>query len=314
MGAVVLRNSDPTPIQEIRNLVFDEYQRLEPRHYDKDLPVRIADIDEKSLAKLGQWPWSRALVAKVVDRLRELGAAVVAFDVLFAEPDRTSPQSVADALPDDPSFQQVKLQMASLPDPDRQLAEAIAKVPTALGFALLDYDPGRPEARPKPVGGFSTLGDSPLDFTKTMPHVVGALPALQAAAAGNGAVNALPDDDGIIRRIPLILGYRPENAQTVPDALLPALGLEAIRVAFQGRSFTIRSSHAQAEAFANNVANGVGAIRIEVPPGGPSIIIKTDRSGALLLHDTGHQPERFVSIADLFDSDFPRSKVEGQII
>jgi len=315
IGAAMLRWQDPAPIQEIRNWVFDNYQRLEPREYNPELPVRIADIDEKALAKFGQWPWSRITVAKVTDRLRELGAAVIAFDVLFAEPDRTSPQALAANLPDDPNFQQAKVEMNALPDPDAILAKSIAQVPTALGFALLDYDPKRAEARPAPVGGFSTLGDSPLYFALTMPHVVTALPVLQAAASGNGAVNALADQDGVIRRVPLVLGYKPEAVDTAPDALLPSLGLEAIRLAFQGRSFTIRSSHASAETFASLVANGIGAIRIEgIPDGGPSIIIKTDRGGELLLHDTGHQEARFVSIADIFEPDFPRSKVEGQIV
>ncbi|HVZ00685.1 MAG TPA: adenylate/guanylate cyclase domain-containing protein [Dongiaceae bacterium] len=315
VGAVYLRWQDPAQIQEIRNWVFDNYQRMAPRAYDDRLPVRIADIDEKSLARFGQWPWSRLTVAKVVNRLHELGAAVIAFDVLFAEPDRTAPKAVAANLPDDPSLRQTKAEMNALPDPDAVLATAISRVPTALGFVLLDYDPQRAEARPKPVGGFSSVGDSPLDYTKTMPHVVGALPELQAAAAGNGAVNAVADEDGVIRRVPLILGYKPQDVDTVPDALLPALGLEAIRIAFQGVSFTIRSSISQGDAYSETIANGIGAIRIEgMPEGSPSIIIKTDRSGALLLHDTGHRPERFFSIADLFDPGFPRDEVEGRII
>jgi adenylate cyclase len=321
IGATMLRVNDPESIQEIRNWVFDNYQRLQPRVYDKDtrdLPVRIANIDEKSLAKFGQWPWSRVTVARVVDRLRELGAGVIAFDVLFAEPDRTSPQAVAANLPDDPNFLQAKAEMNALPDPDAVLARAIRQVPTVLGFALLDYDPKRPEKRPAPIGGFATMGEGagPLEFAKTMPHVVAALPVLQAASAGNGSVNALPDQDGVIRRVPLILGYKPEDVQTVPDALLPALSLEAIRVAFGGRSFTIRSSQQQGDAYADRVTNGIGAIRIEgtTDNGGPSVIIKTDRSGALLLHDTGHQDARFFSIADLFEPNFPRSEVEGRII
>jgi adenylate cyclase len=234
---------------------------------------------------------------------------------LFAEPDRTAPKAVAANLPDDANFLQAKAELNALPDPDAILAAAIRQVPTALGFALLDYDPNRPEARPAPVGGFSTLNDSPLDFAQTMPHVVGALPELQAGAAGNGAVNALADEDGVIRRVPLILGYKPQDVDTVPDALLPALGLEAIRIAFQGRSFTIRSSQSQSDDLSKSFANGIGAIRIEgIPEGGPSVIIKTDRGGALVLHDTGHQQARFMSIADLFDPGFPRSEVEGRII
>jgi adenylate cyclase len=312
VGAAILRMDDPVPIQAVRNFVFDNYQRLEPRTYNKDLPVRIADIDETSLARLGQWPWSRATVARLVDRLRELGAAVIAFDVLFSEPDRTSPQVIAASLPDDPAFNEMKAHVAELPDPDAQLAASIARVPTVLGFALLGYDPLRPQARPKPVGGFVAIGESPLDFTMKLPYIVAALPELQAAAAGNGAVNADPDPDGVIRRVPLIVNYNGDdpNLASQPDALLPSVTLEAIRLAFQAPSFTIRSSGSSGEAFAGQVAKGIGAIRIEGTP----IVIGTDRGGKLLLRDTGHDSRRFFSIADVLDPKFPRSEVEGRII
>src|SRR3954468_3633902 len=137
VGAAFIRIADPAPIEAVRNFVFDNYQRMDPAQYNPDLPVRIADIDEKSLAKFGQWPWSRSLLAKVVDRLRELGAAVIAFDVLLAEPDRTGPKAVAKNVPAEPAFDAVRAQLETLPDPDEQLAEAIGKVPTVLGFALL---------------------------------------------------------------------------------------------------------------------------------------------------------------------------------
>ena len=77
------------PIDRLTPLVFDAYQRLQPR-VDSGAPLAIIDIDEASIAELGQWPWSRAVLAKIVDRLGELGAATIAFDVVFSEPDRTS--------------------------------------------------------------------------------------------------------------------------------------------------------------------------------------------------------------------------------
>jgi adenylate cyclase len=312
IGAVALRWIDPSPVQDLRNLVFDNFQRISPRAYNPDLPVRIADIDEKSLDKFGQWPWSRAVLAKVVDRLHQLGAAVVAFDVLLAEPDRTGPKAVIDNLPDDPKFLGVKAQMETLPDPDQQLAEAVTKVPTVFGFAMLGYDPKRPQAKPRPVGGFSSNGDSPLYFVPQYNYVIGALPSLQAAAAGNGAVNSDPDDDGVVRRIPLILNFRGKigGEGLATDHFLPTLGMEAIRLAFRSPSYTVRASGSNREALAGLFASGIGAIRIEGSP----IIIKTNRSGEILLHDTGHEPERFISISDLFDPDFDRSRVEGRII
>ena len=89
-----------------------------------------------------------------------------------------------------------------------------------------------------------------------------------------------------------------------------SLSLEAIRVALGAPSYTIRASGTSHELLASAIANGIGALRIEGTP----VVIKTDRGGNLLLHDTGHKAERFISIADLFDPNFPRSKVEGRII
>ncbi|MDQ7249408.1 CHASE2 domain-containing protein [Dongia sedimenti] len=312
VGAALLRVADPAPIQAVRNFVFDNYQRLEPPPYNPDLPVRIADIDEKSLAKFGQWPWSRSVLAKLVDRLRELGAAVIAFDVLLSEPDRTGPRMIAANLPSDPAFDAARAQMVTLPDPDEQLAAAMSAMPTVLGFALLGEDPQRPQSRPQPIGGFAAAGDSPIDFVPSFDYVVAALPNLQTRAAGNGAVNAVPDQDGVIRRVPLLLSYLGDwNAEKSPaDALMPTLGLEAIRVALQSSSYNIRSSGAQTERWGSLFAAGIGALKIFNTP----IMLQTDRGGELILRDTGHQPQRYISIADLFNPDFPPDAVAGRII
>ena len=97
MGAVL--HGGPG-VQSIRNLVFDGFQRLEPRISPPDAPVRVVDIDEESLKRIGQWPWPRDRIAQAVDRLNELGAAVVTLDIIFAEPDRTSPDQILAAWPE----------------------------------------------------------------------------------------------------------------------------------------------------------------------------------------------------------------------
>src|SRR5688500_4601640 len=79
----LLRIADPYPTQVLREIAFDLYQRLHPRPA-ADYPVRVIDIDEKALAELGQWPWPRDRLATIADRLTELGAAAIGFDVLFA--------------------------------------------------------------------------------------------------------------------------------------------------------------------------------------------------------------------------------------
>src|SRR5205823_1296710 len=90
--AALTRLVIPEVLDRLALPAFDIYQRAAPREAPEDAPVVIVDIDESSLKQLGQWPWPRTVLAQLVDKLRDAGAAVIAFDVLFTEPDRTSPQ------------------------------------------------------------------------------------------------------------------------------------------------------------------------------------------------------------------------------
>src|SRR6478736_5320495 len=98
-GAILLRYADPFFVRALRLIAFDTFQRLDPAPYDPNLPVRVVDIDEKSLSLIGQWPWPRTTVRDLLMELTSKGAAAVAFDVLFAEPDRTSLEAVVKQLP-----------------------------------------------------------------------------------------------------------------------------------------------------------------------------------------------------------------------
>jgi CHASE2 domain-containing sensor protein len=95
IGIAALRIADFAPIEELRVRVFDFYQHFDPR-VKTARPVTIVDIDEKSLANLGQWPWPRTLIADIVTNLTKLGAVVIAFDVIFSEPDRLNPDAAAE--------------------------------------------------------------------------------------------------------------------------------------------------------------------------------------------------------------------------
>ena len=83
VAATVIRAIDIDPVVRLRLLAFDNFQRMEPRPKDSSYPVRIVDIDEKSIMAVGNWPWTRDQLGKLVDRLAELGAHVIAFDFVF---------------------------------------------------------------------------------------------------------------------------------------------------------------------------------------------------------------------------------------
>ena len=121
LGAVYLHYTQPLVIEAVSLSVFDSYQRIKPREQE-DSAVLVVDIDEASLKARGQWPWPRTEIAELVKRLTELGAASIAFDIVFAEPDRTSPKRFAELLK---SLELLKAgaNLDALPDNDEILAE-----------------------------------------------------------------------------------------------------------------------------------------------------------------------------------------------
>ena len=108
------------PFPALQNAVFDGYNRWQPRQRPPLTPVRVVDIDEESLNKLGQWPWPRGRVAALIGRLQQQGVAAIAMDIVFAEPDRRSPRQVLT-----PWFGQPEIHAlaARLPDGDRRLVQ-----------------------------------------------------------------------------------------------------------------------------------------------------------------------------------------------
>ena len=165
----------------------------------------IVDIDEASLQALGQWPWPRTLLAELVARLQQAGAAAIAFDVIMAEPDRMSPAAVANTLPQIDEATREK--MKSLPSNDDVLAQVMANGGrVVLGqSAILTPTPDEPDL---PRTGVATIGPDPSRFVLTYEGLLRNLPVLEKAAAGRGALTLRPERDGIVRRVPMVVKAR----------------------------------------------------------------------------------------------------------
>src|SRR4051812_47165905 len=112
-------------LPDLSNIVFDWYQRIDPRAWNPQSPVRIVAVDDESLARIGQWPWSRTTIATLITRLGELGAAAIAVDIVFAEPDASSPEHVVKLLPQTPGRAQVEEELRERPTNDAVLAQAL---------------------------------------------------------------------------------------------------------------------------------------------------------------------------------------------
>jgi adenylate cyclase len=295
LAAVLVWVDEPGPLVQLRLYVFDEYLRLKPREYEP-APVRIVDIDDDSLERFGQWPWPRTLFAELVSRLDELGAAAMAFDILFVDPDRTSPSRLIKTVPEIASDNAVVDKLESLPDHDRIFADAIAHAPVVIGFVPRGKEHEKP---PAAKATFAIAGDDPLPW---VPHFVGAgssLPMLESAAAGNGSLGINQERDGIVRQVPLVIAIR--------RRLYPSLDLEALRVAQGARSYVIKSTGANGvTAFGQHA--GLNAIKVG------NVVVPTDADGTVWVHFTPHQPERFVPAWKILDGSVDPDLIKGNIV
>lgn len=82
VGATLLYFIEQTPLLSIREALFDQYQRTMPRARDSE-PVIVVGIDSQSLVKYGQWPWSRDIVAQLVDRVQAGRPLAIGIDIVF---------------------------------------------------------------------------------------------------------------------------------------------------------------------------------------------------------------------------------------
>lgn len=247
----------------IGDLFFDAYQRAAPREV-KGAPVAVVAIDEESLRKVGQWPWPRTEVGRLLERLHEAGAAVIALDVVFAEPDRTSPGALAARLPQaDPALVAA---IRALPDNDTLFAQSVGRTPVVAGYFLTpDRAPGRIAAK----GGIAVSGSSPGAALRSYAGAIVSLPPIQQAASGTGFLTFAPDGDGIIRRVPLLARAQGE--------IVPALSVEALRVAQGAGSVMVKTSDGS-----GNMAGGgeVGVTALKVG----DFTVPTTRAGEMWVH------------------------------
>jgi adenylate cyclase len=252
IGAAYSRLS---PLDRLNYLVVDAYQQLKPREATESA-VAIVDIDDESIRQLGQWPWSRTVLASVIDRLAGAGAAAIGLDIILSEPDRTSP-ALAVAQLVDQGFQVTSPASAADLDHDTILAASFAKAPVVAGLVLAETASSTP---PPAKGGFAFAGDNPAAYLPAYDGAVRNLPILDEAAPGLGVFSFPPALDGVVRQIPLISRHG-EN-------LYPALSIESLRLAQGASGFVIKSTGASSEY--DTGRSGMTALKIgefEVPTG-----------------------------------------------
>ena len=285
---LAIRQWDPAPLQELRLRSFDLYQLMRPR-VTAERPVTIVDIDEVSLRQYGQWPWARTRVADLINRLTAMGAAIIGFDVVFAEPDRLSPGLAADAFADLDDATRTKLR--SLPSNDDVLAAAIRKSRVVLGQSGITapIDQGDLSSIPRTTMAFRPPDPAP--WVVAFPHLLVNVPVLEKAAAGRGLFSIEPERDGIVRRVPIVM--------EAGGLLMPALSLEVLRVGFGAQAIRV-------------ITNEAGIEEVQTIP--PRFKLPTDSNGKLWVHFSKPEHDIYVSAKDVLEGKVAPELIAGKIV
>lgn len=243
--------------------------------------IIIIDIDEKSLKELGQWPWSRDKVAHLLQNLSEYGVGIVGLDVVFAEPDNSSPKKV---------FQKMGLKSDDVIDYDDVLGDTIAQTPTIVGYVFALNDDGiAPEGRPK-SSAVIIEQNKPENSYLIKPHrAILNVSQIQKNAYSNGYFNTVPDSDGIVRSIPLVMEYN--------GVIYPSLSLEMMRLVLEQTKITLQYDE-----------RGISQILLG------ELAIPTDFYGRMLVNYRGPQNSyRYISASDIYYKRVDALHVEGKI-
>ena len=293
-------------INHLDALIYDAKVRLTmPQSMDER--VVILDIDEKSLAEQGRWPWGRDKLATLMNKLfDQYGIKLVGFDVVFAEPDESSGLKSLESLAkkelkDAPVFQSVLKDLRPQLDYDSRFAAAVKNRPVILGYYFSSKEGGVSSgAAPEPVFPAGTFNGRRIAFTQWVSFGAN-LAEFQSVAAGAGHFNPLVDpNDGISRRVPLLVEYKGQYYESLALAMVRnLLGNPAITPGYPGNS---PASYAAMEWLDLKTAGG-GVMRIPV-----------DENAATLIPYRGYQGSfPYISITDVLNDRIPKEKLAGRV-
>ena len=293
-----LNLANPTAIDLLHHRFYDHALSVN-RGDPSPLPV-IVDIDEKSLRQYGQWPWPRYRIAILLDKLRELGALSIGLDMLFAEDDRTSMSVIREELRRDFG---VELDFKGVPvdlrDNDKKLADALSGGAVVLGFQFLFDEESASDSgllHPLTVNRLTPANAGPARAGDNSPSFISARSAscnlrrFSEAAAGSGFFNISPDQDGILRRVPLIIEHR--------GRFYPSLALATLMQGLNTHEVLLKTDRGGAESLILN----------------KTTIPLTEKGNLLIRFRGGENTFDHVSAADILSDRTPKGTIHGKIV
>ena len=276
---------------DLRLFAFDTLQQISPRDQLEDDPVVIIDIDDQSLNNLGQWPWSRDLLSRLVINTEQ--ALTTSFDIVFAERDRTGSDVLSEQYSTNSDL--IK-ELKKIKPNDRVFAESMESHSTVvLGSApnnkLITEDIS-------PKYGLIIQGDSPKEFLPNYTGMQNNLPTLIDSSAGVGSMS-IGGDSSIVRSLPTF--------EVVNGQIVPSLMLETLRVAIGASTYQIKSSNASGE-LAFGESTGINNVKLG------NVIIPTNSNGYLWLHSTFKENLNIIPAFEVVNNTYDKEFFAGKIV
>ena len=295
-------------LNQLDYILYDARLRLTmPSTMDDQ--VVIVDIDEKSIAELGHWPWGRFQLATLIDKMfNKYGVVVVGWDVALPEKDDSSGINVLERLTknelkDNAGFQNAFRELRPKLDYDQIYADALKGKPVVLGYFFSAEDNAKEVAAiPEPVLPAGTFRGRPIEFIVYNGYG-GNLPEFQQNAASAGHFNMVPDDDGIVRRVPMVVEFK--------GAYYESLSLAVMRT-LMGNPNVTPGYPEEKYAFASKGYQGLEWLQLK--KGDISLRIPVDRNVATLVPFRGDRGSfKYISISDIVAERIKPDELKGKI-
>ncbi|MFL6673962.1 MAG: CHASE2 domain-containing protein [Massilia sp.] len=298
-------------IERQDTIISDLRMRLEPAVLDPR--VVIVDIDSRSLSEIGRFPWSRNILARLVDQLtRRYQAGAVGFDISFPEPDKSSGYDVLEQLAqrelkDVPGLRRQLVELKPALDYDGQFARAMAGQPVILGYNVADQHVKG--VLPKPAFTVEDLNGRALAAYHPTGYEAN-IERLQSAAQGAGIFNVEADADGVVRSVSLL--------QRIGDGFYPTLSLATAASFLKARAIRPYFGEAADALSANQLeSGGVDYISMFLPAGQRLLPVGYGMTTVVQYRGRGGPKGgafRYVSAADVLAGTAPQSVLKNAIV
>ena len=274
---IVVYNFETNLKKRIGFLNYDLYQNIFEEDFSTNKVV-IVDIDEKSIEKIGQFPWRRDVYSTILENLNSAEVSTIAFDIFFSEEDTQNPVKI---------FKEFNLNSENILNSDELFLDSIKNSNVILPLVGATKEFKKNNFSPK--ANIITKGEDPLNYLYNYQGYISSLDKFNNAAKGLGSISIIDSEDGILRYVPLILN--------IDNKIIPSLSLEAVRLYNKEKSYLIQTDQ-----------SGIQLIKTR------STNFLTNENGLNFVKFKKIPQNTYVSASDIYENNFDQSNLKDKIV